>query len=629
MFALLFYLTGLAKAQELIILEEKHDEYFLNNKELEILIDPAEQITIEDIVSKKLSFSPHGSDVFQNNENKDAAYWVRFYVHNQSTSTIPWILESFNYRIDTLEFYFPDSSGNFHKSVLGVDHDFNQRFLLHKNLEFIFQPPLNTIQVYYLRIATHQETSFQFVIRKLTFFTSYALYEYFYLGLFYGMILIIAVYNLFLFFSIRDKAYLFYVMYAISVGIFSLCQDGMGFQFVWPYLPILNYHAYMISLVSMIVFMLLYTISFLPVREYYPSIYKAILWFIVIRIALFAINLAFFPEIKHYLYIDLLPFLFSYLTAILCYQKGFLPARYFILGFTVLFLAFTINFLRIAGLLPSNHFTVYIMNAGGLFEMILLSLALADKIKQLKGKEMMNQFLSDIVKEKKKDMDEFLYKTSHDIRGPLRSIIGLTMLGRKEGDDQSREYFEYIFKTSKKLDNTLSELVQISQMSGKIIKTEEIQFQKILSECINSMKYVKGFSTIRITHSTNSKKSFYSDYITIHSIFQNLIENAIKYQRPISDSYLKISVDSDEREATIVFEDNGIGIIPKHQEKIFDMFYKLAHEKKNSGLGLYLVKISAQKLGGDVTVKSEYDKGSTFTVTLKNLTHTPFTYVKY
>ena len=621
-----------AVGQSTIVLTNEVNEYFIDNREIDVLEDSGQNYSISDILSPQVSkkFVRHETE-FLENKNPSSAYWIRFKLSNKAADTKQWLLESFNYRINDLDFYIPDGRGNFiHKSA-GVTRDFSDRVIQHKNLEFTFNPPPKE-EYYYLRYSTEQHTSFQFVIRSVLYFTSYALTEYFMLGVFYGMILVVAVYNLFLFFSIRDRAYLYYVLYALSFGVFSMTQDGTGFQYLWPNLPQFNTFAFQIFLISMTSFLLLYSKAFLYVGKYSKTIKRIINFYIILRLIAFVITLIFFPHIRHFLYTDLLPFIFAYIISILSFYTGFKSARFFIAGFSTLLLGFFINHLRIMGTIPSNVFTVYSFNAAAIIEMILLSLALGDRIKELREREMLNLHLEekvkertnaillqkDIIKEKIEELDSYMYRTAHDIKGPLKSIKGLANLGVMDVRN-SIAYFEHIKTTVDKLEAVVKDLLYITRLNKLTAKNVEINFTVLVDEVLAALKHLPEFDKIRFDVKIEMPLPFYSEKTALYSVIQNLIENAIKYRMARTEaSFLKITIKSDKDKALLEFEDNGIGIPQEHQDKIFNMFFKLNHDDHSSGLGLYIVKLSVEKLKGTIQLKSSEGQGTTFSIILKN-----------
>lgn len=218
------------------------------------------------------------------------------------------------------------------------------------------------------------------------------------------------------------------------------------------------------------------------------------------------------------------------------------------------------------------------------------------------------------------ELEIFVYKASHDLRGPLASIIGLVNVSNYEiKDELAKEYMKMIGAATQKLDHTLKELVKTMRIKDTVRFDDKIDFKGLIETKLDEFKYFKGFDSLMITINVNLNIDFYSNKFLLETIFQNLIENAIKYQNESqAQSFLKIDIVSENNKIKIIFEDNGIGIKSSIQGLIFDMYYKAVESSKGSGLGLYLVKKCVDKLEGEIELKSFIGKGSTFVVTLSN-----------
>ena len=213
-------------------------------------------------------------------------------------------------------------------------------------------------------------------------------------------------------------------------------------------------------------------------------------------------------------------------------------------------------------------------------------------------------------------LETFIYKASHDIKGPLRSIIGLTTIGQKDvKDEASLVYFEHILRSTTKLDNLLADLIELTKVKEAKLTKEKIDFRELINEALLKFEHFEGYKKVHFTILVKDTIGFYSDKKLLYSIIQNLIENPIKYRDPKKDnSYLDIEVTVKELYAELKFSDNGIGISKEIQGKIFDMFFKAHERSKDTGLGLHIVKTTVEKLKGTITVESEAGEGAVFVV---------------
>lgn len=233
--------------------------------------------------------------------------------------------------------------------------------------------------------------------------------------------------------------------------------------------------------------------------------------------------------------------------------------------------------------------------------------------------------MSKIVKElsdRNFELDQFVYKISHDIRSPLTSILGLVNLMKIETEHQRlMSSVAHIEKSVLKLDTFVRSMLDFARVSREDTIPEEILFFILLDDCMANFKYLENFDklAIDIDIKENGNK-FYADALRISSIFQNIISNAIKYRNPtLFNSFLNIKIDVTPTVANIVFEDNGIGIKEEYLDKVFGMFVRATERSDGSGLGLYIVKQSVERIGGTIEIRSKYGIGTKITMQLPNL----------
>jgi signal transduction histidine kinase len=219
-----------------------------------------------------------------------------------------------------------------------------------------------------------------------------------------------------------------------------------------------------------------------------------------------------------------------------------------------------------------------------------------------------------------KDLDSFLYSTSHDLRAPITSILGLTYLGKVElNEEKGKNYMELIEQRAQKLNMILTDVLRLSKTKKLGIKMQTIRFSDLVKEVISDIEFSEGASRIRLEYDKDSDNSFYSDPNQISIVLSNLITNAVKYHRlNQEDPYVKITFKRISDTVIFTVEDNGQGIPVHSVNKIFDMFFRASQETEGTGLGLYIVKEALAKVKGKIEVESEYGRGTTFTVTLEN-----------
>ncbi|MBO9699351.1 MAG: PAS domain S-box protein [Sporocytophaga sp.] len=216
------------------------------------------------------------------------------------------------------------------------------------------------------------------------------------------------------------------------------------------------------------------------------------------------------------------------------------------------------------------------------------------------------------------ELSKFLYMASHDLKGPLASVIGLTMVAKGEVTDaKAIEYFSLIEKCTKKLDSSLLNLMKIIRIKGNVFEFVEIDFNKLVPEVLDTLIYQQAYDLPKFELNVNLKAPFFSDEELLVSIFQNLFENSIKYKSLLRKLLIKVTVrDTNDDGIEIFVEDNGRGINSNIINRIFDMFYRGDSDSKGSGLGLYIVQNGIEKFNGSISVRNIESGGAEFHIIL-------------
>jgi PAS domain S-box-containing protein len=219
--------------------------------------------------------------------------------------------------------------------------------------------------------------------------------------------------------------------------------------------------------------------------------------------------------------------------------------------------------------------------------------------------------------EKISEMDAFIYRASHDLRGPLASIAGLANLGREEVKNTHADiYFNKISSSVTRLDNILREMNKIAHVTQAKIEPAEIFLEKEIDDILDSLKQLPNYGQIAFSKEINTPV-IYCDKILLIIILQNLIINSIYYYDPKKQKSLVFIKTSENEGATeITVSDNGSGIPEAIQDKVFDMFYRGTDNSSGSGLGLYIVKNAVKKLKGTIRLVSKEREGTCLTITL-------------
>jgi signal transduction histidine kinase len=214
------------------------------------------------------------------------------------------------------------------------------------------------------------------------------------------------------------------------------------------------------------------------------------------------------------------------------------------------------------------------------------------------------------------ELDRFVYSASHDLRSPLSSIDGLIELSRRDVDNRE-EYLTLMKGRIHVMDKLINDIIDYSRNTRTPPVNEKVNFYYFAREVIELMKYVDSSKNPQVHLKVDEGLTITTDPSRLRVILNNLLSNSIKYSDPDKDELIiKISASMVDNNFIFSVEDNGVGIADDQKGKIFNMFYRASENAVGSGLGLYIVNESLERLNGSIHLQSTLGKGSTFTITI-------------
>ena len=373
---------------------------------------------------------------------------------------------------------------------------------------------------------------------------------------------------------------------------------------------------------------------------FYQEFSKKILRYILLVSAPFLAASIFTPPIV-FSYI-LRPFqLFMLATA--CYglyvyvkavRRRRIGSIYFLTGFIILFITI-INDLLYTSLIIHTTNLIYV----GLFVFVICQAASLSRQffwaftrLEILNKQLVNindelvlknktiNETNDQLSELNAELDSIVFRTSHDLRSPITSVIALIHIIKEEADANKRnQYLELQRKTIAKLDSLISDILDFSKNKRTELNYTPIDLKSFINNTLQYHLFSEQSENIRKTADVSQEGIFVTDEKRLSMILNNLISNALKYHNRTQDSpYLHVKINASDSQAEIEVIDNGQGIDEKHLQNIFTMFYRGNNELAGSGLGLHIVKEAVDKLEGTISVESKVNKGTKFTIVIPN-----------
>lgn len=360
-------------------------ERILYLRELEHFVDTTNNLDFDDVSSASFRGNFRQVPLYQNKDFlPDAAYWIRIPIHHRENPNTIWLLEFYDQTIDHIEAYAPSETTGHAHWIMGDHYPFTHRTFQHKNFEVPLIMRKDTTLVYYFKVRSHEFADIRIAFRSESRFISYALNEYFLYGTFYGMILIIALYNFLVYLAIREIKNLYYIIYILSVALYAMSLDGIAFQYLWPNHPEWNDYAVGVTLYSVILWALIFTRRFLSTRAKSPKLDNWLIGMIAVRTAVFLVELFFFPEYFTYRVLEIVPLSLIFFTGLKVWMRGYRPARFFVIAYGLLLSGFFLRSLVYFNVLSITTLSHYSLHLSFVVEMLFLTFALGDRIRILK-----------------------------------------------------------------------------------------------------------------------------------------------------------------------------------------------------------------------------------------------------
>ena len=591
-------------------------------------------------------------------------FWIYVSIRNSSAEDVERLLAVSYTLLDNVDIYRVEGQQVREQWQLGDTRPFKERVIYDRNFVVPLVLTADSVTDIYLRVHTTSSVQLPIALYEPGHFHKVEFKEAILQFLFYGGLAVMAIYNLFIFVSVRSISYLYYVCYVSAVILLYLAVQGYGFQLLWPDQPWINEkHITVLSPLS-VCLGVLFAINFLQTKRYSRKshLYLVGLTIVLVTSLITSFFLPYATMIKPTLILSITSAISLLVVGVLVWRAGNVSARYYNLAWATLLVCIVIYDMNKLGLLPRNAFTENGMQLGILLEVLLLSFALADRINRERKEKFEAQKLAlhneNLAREEherylqtklKAEVDElrakentiraqaeskakseFLAAMSHEIRTPMNGVIGMCeMLKQGPLDPQSKYYVNIIDSSGKALLTLINDILDYSKIEAGKMEIEEVDFDlsHLVKEVIAVFELMaqKKDINLRSDIKKDTPRLLKGDPNRLRQVLLNLLGNAFKFTERGSITLSVFQVSSDDDSICLRFEvrDTGIGISAEGQSKLFSDFAQAESSTSRvyggTGLGLSISKKLVDLMEGDINVDSEQGVGSCFwfTITLQ------------
>lgn len=617
---------------------------------VQIYIDDSENLSYQDILKDDIQQQFKNSSGNLKFGYSKATIWIKFSL-KKSSSDAEWLLELPAPFLEFVDFYQlqADSTWSHHES--GYYRAQSKRVISHtSHLEPLVFGSDSESHIY-IKVAGRSPKTFPIYVLEKEHFYQKTRFEDIGYGIFFGILIVMFFYNLVIYITLKQTNYLLYICTIVCTFFIFASATGYAGKYFWPEHPEWNFYAGRMSLPVITIFLAIFTIRFLEVKQYSKTMYYILyaLPFLGLVAGVLTASGIMSSASNNLISLSTLIYL---CTGIVCRIKGNRTANFFIAAWSFYLIGGLLLTLRNSGVLVFNFWTTHFVEIGAVLETTIIAIALGDRYRRYKEEkeeiqlqalqlqqeanerlelkvkertEELQQTLDtiklqkEIIEDKNAELDAFFYRISHDLKGPIASLLGLNTLATMDiKDELALDYMNKHHSQVERLNQIINGLINLTRLNNATLQRESIDFEKLINDCIESSRSLHSFEKITFKRDIEINAIYHTEWTLLNAIVQNLIENAVKYCSAV-DPYVHVYVKTDERGLTIKVKDNGAGIPEEYQSKIFEMFYRASQHTQGSGLGLYILKRSVDRLQGTIEVESKIGEGSCFTVQLPAL----------
>jgi signal transduction histidine kinase/CheY-like chemotaxis protein len=631
---LLFCLPLLASAVEF----DESTQSLPLGRSLQVFEDPSGQANIADVRAQAAAgnFKPHDKATLNAGYSR-SAFWLKIdlqYRPNNPAAQRTWLLELAYPPLDHLDLYLADANGDYrlvHQT--GDAWPFASREIRQNNYLFDLPFKPEQQQTVYLRLASEGSIQAPVTLWSSTAYLEDQPVRLYVLGIIYGVLLGMLVYNLFIYLSVRDTSYLYYIFYIASFGLYQLSVNGAAVEYFWPNNPWWANASTPFFIGCAGLFGSQFARSFLQTRTHSPWLDRVLIGLIAFGALVVGLSLmtsyALALRLATTLALTFTVVIFA--AGILAWWRGLRVARYFIIAWSAFLLGGVINTLMVLGLVPNVFLTMYASQIGSAIEVALLSLALADRINAMREQQAQTLFdagqklevLNQQLAHSNKLKDEFLATLTHELRTPMNGVIGsLELMQTVELDPELEQYQQTAAGSARDMMRMVNGILTLTELqAGKLRAMPDSFSLRAVVEALRVQFDGNAASKsleFKIEVLPTLPDRLHGDSAKLAQCLECLLDNAIKFTR-VGGLALRVTGKpaADNRMAlSFAVIDTGIGFTDLGEATMYQRFFQLdgsmTREYGGLGVGLAICRQLVELLGGKLTHRSAPGSGSRF-----------------